>query len=67
MRVTHEVAKPPAELFYGTVRRFLLAITKDGQRSMSHQYVDLSANIGMTRQVGSHHDRCTLEGSHHSA
>lgn len=56
MRVTYESAVPPAELYHGTARRFLPTITKDGLRPMSRQYVHLSADIDMARQVGSRHD-----------
>ncbi len=57
MRVAFEPACPPAVLYHGTARRFLPSIMEEGLRPMSRQYVHLSADTDMARQVGSRHDR----------
>lgn len=57
MRVDFEPAEPPAALYHGTARRFLPSIMEEGLRPMSRQYVHLSADMDMARQVGSRHDR----------
>lgn len=43
---------PPAELFHGTVDRFLPAIRREGLRPMDRHHVHLSAAVDTARKVG---------------
>ena len=43
---------PPAQLFHGTVERFMVAIEAEGLRSMSRHHVHLSGDIDTARIVG---------------
>ncbi len=45
--------EPPDILFHGTAARFLPAIRAEGLRPMRRQYVHLSIDEAMARQVGS--------------
>jgi putative RNA 2'-phosphotransferase len=45
-------AAPPAELYHGTVDRFLPAIRREGLRPMSRHDVHLSATVETARMVG---------------
>lgn len=45
-------AEPPAELYHGTVERFLEAILKEGLRKMRRHHVHLSPDVETARRVG---------------
>ena len=60
MQVAFEPAEPPEVLYHGTARRFVPSIMAEGLKPMSRQYVHLSADVEMARQVGSRHDRHDL-------
>jgi putative RNA 2'-phosphotransferase len=47
------VAEPPAELYHGTIGRFLPAILRDGLRPMARHDVHLSATVETAVRVGS--------------
>ena len=49
----YEPATPPAELFHGTVDRFLGAIRSEGLRPMKRHHVHLSADLATASNVGS--------------
>lgn len=51
------VATPPAELFHGTVDRFLPAIRAEGLRAMKRHDVHLSADEATAERVGSRRGR----------
>ncbi|MFD2093825.1 RNA 2'-phosphotransferase [Blastococcus deserti] len=53
----YETADPPAELFHGTVERFLPAILADGLRPGRRHAVHLSADVGTARTVGGRRGR----------
>ena len=57
MKIQKEECMPPITLFHGTAHRFLDSIQKEGLKSMRRQYVHLSADISMAKQVGSRKDR----------
>ncbi|HEV7726191.1 MAG TPA: RNA 2'-phosphotransferase [Modestobacter sp.] len=48
----HHPSEPPAELFHGTVERFLPAILERGLRPGSRHAVHLSADVATARRVG---------------
>lgn len=54
--IKHQEAAPPAVLYHGTSHRALKSIEELGLLPMSRQFVHLSADIPMARQVGSRHD-----------
>lgn len=54
--ISHQQAVPPAILYHGTARRFLPSIKKLGLLPMKRQYVHLSADVPMAKQVGARHD-----------
>lgn len=51
------VAEPPAELYHGTVARFLPDIFRDGLRPMARHDVHLSATVETAVRVGSRRGR----------
>ncbi|MFI9009754.1 RNA 2'-phosphotransferase [Actinosynnema sp. NPDC053489] len=51
------VAEPPAELYHGTVSRFLPDILRDGLRPMARHDVHLSATVETAVRVGSRRGR----------
>lgn len=51
------VTPPPAELFHGTVERFLPAIRREGLRPMNRHHVHLSPDEETARQVGARRGR----------
>jgi putative RNA 2'-phosphotransferase len=51
-RVTQEAAFPPEVLFHGTHRAAVDAILADGLRPMKRQYVHLTDDLVLARQVG---------------
>jgi len=50
-------ATPPRFLYHGTATRFLPAIRQDGIRKMERQYVHLSAEPQVAKEVGRRHGR----------
>lgn len=50
-------ADPPAELFHGTVERFLAAILAEGLRPGNRHAVHLSADVDTARTVGARRGR----------
>jgi putative RNA 2'-phosphotransferase len=52
-RLAKEASAPPERLLHGTAARFLAEIRADGLRPMRRQYVHLSVDEAMARQVGS--------------
>ncbi|MBM6955096.1 RNA 2'-phosphotransferase [Limosilactobacillus coleohominis] len=54
--ISHRQATPPDILCHGTARRFIPSIKKLGLLPMKRQYVHLSTDIPMARQVGGRHD-----------
>ncbi|MGY1841651.1 MULTISPECIES: RNA 2'-phosphotransferase [unclassified Modestobacter] len=48
----HVAAAPPAELFHGTVERFLAPILTEGLRPGNRHAVHLSADVATARTVG---------------
>lgn len=54
--ISHRQATPPDILYHGTARRFIPSIQKLGLLPMKRQYVHLSSDIPMARQVGARHD-----------
>lgn len=55
--IQHQPAMPPAVLYHGTARRFLVSIQQNGLLPMGRQFVHLSTDIPMAEQVGSRHDQ----------
>jgi putative RNA 2'-phosphotransferase len=53
----YEAAVPPAELFHGTVQRFLPAILAEGLRPGNRHAVHLSPDVHTARQVGGRRGR----------
>ncbi len=53
----YEAAAPPAELFHGTVERFLPAIRAEGLGSGNRHAVHLSADAATARAVGARRGR----------
>jgi putative RNA 2'-phosphotransferase len=53
----YEVAEPPAELFHGTVERFLPDIRAEGLRPGTRHAVHLSPDVGTARRVGARRGR----------
>ena len=49
----HAAEQPPAELFHGTVERFLAAVLAEGLRPMGRHAVHLSSEVATARRVGS--------------
>ncbi|MCB0256984.1 MAG: RNA 2'-phosphotransferase, partial [Anaerolineae bacterium] len=49
--------EPPAVLWHGTARRFLLSIREQGLLRGSRHHVHLSADAALARTVGSRHGR----------
>ena len=49
--------RPPAELFHGTVQRFLPAILAEGLRPQRRHAVHLSVDVGTARTVGARRGR----------
>ncbi|NWG55010.1 MAG: RNA 2'-phosphotransferase [Hydrogenophilaceae bacterium] len=50
--IAHETRTPPAQLYHGTVERFLAAIMAQGLSKMRRQHVHLSADVETARRVG---------------
>jgi putative RNA 2'-phosphotransferase len=48
----HRPSEPPAELFHGTVERFLPAVLDQGLRRGNRHAVHLSADVDTARRVG---------------
>jgi len=59
-RIVHEPATPPDILFHGTHGRAIAVILADGLRPMSRQYVHLTPDPDLARQVGSRRGAPTL-------
>lgn len=53
----YEPADPPAELFHGTVERFLPSIVAEGLRPGNRHAVHLSADAGTAEKVGARRGR----------
>jgi putative RNA 2'-phosphotransferase len=53
----YEPATPPAELFHGTVERFLAAILTEGLRPGNRHAVHLSPDVDTARTVGARRGR----------
>jgi putative RNA 2'-phosphotransferase len=53
----YEPAAPPAELFHGTVERFLAAILTEGLRPGNRHAVHLSPDVDTARTVGARRGR----------
>lgn len=54
--IRHKEAVPPAVLYHGTAHRFMPSINKLGLLPMQRQFVHLSTDIPMAKQVGARHD-----------
>lgn len=54
--IKHQEATPPAILYHGTAHRFMPSIKKLGLLPMQRQFVHLSTDIPMAKQVGRRHD-----------
>ncbi len=52
-RICHPEASPPPTLYHGTHRSALEAILREGLRPMQRQYVHLTTDPVLARQVGS--------------
>ncbi|SDY11599.1 RNA 2'-phosphotransferase, Tpt1 / KptA family [Modestobacter sp. DSM 44400] len=52
MRLGYGAREPPAELFHGTVERFLPAILEQGLHPGNRHAVHLSADVATARRVG---------------
>ena len=52
MSLGYAPSAPPAELFHGTVERFLERILAEGLRPMERQHVHLSPDVETARVVG---------------
>ncbi len=55
-RIEREPATPPDVLYHGTTRRALASILQQGLLPMGRQYVHLSTNVAMAREVGARRD-----------
>jgi putative RNA 2'-phosphotransferase len=53
----YAAARPPDELFHGTVDRFLPAVLADGLRPQGRHAVHLSEDVGTARRVGARRGR----------
>lgn len=53
----YAAARPPDELFHGTVERFLPAVLADGLRPQGRHAVHLSEDVGTARRVGARRGR----------
>jgi putative RNA 2'-phosphotransferase len=53
----HATVEPPAELFHGTVQRFLEAILREGLRPGNRHAVHLSPDVATARAVGARRGR----------
>jgi putative RNA 2'-phosphotransferase len=53
----YEPAAPPAELFHGTVERFLQAILREGLHAGNRHAVHLSPDVATARAVGARRGR----------
>ena len=56
-RIEYPPANPPEHLYHGTSRKVVPVILRDGLKSMTRQYVHLSADVATARLVGSRQDR----------
>ena len=56
-RIEHQPAVPPPLLLHGTHQRALNEILRDGLRPMDRQYVHLTPDPGIARQVGGRRGR----------
>lgn len=54
--IKHQVTTPPAILYHGTAHHSLKSIERLGLLPMQRQFVHLSTDIPMAKQVGSRHD-----------
>lgn len=57
LRIQHEVATPPPELFHGTHQGVVEAVLVSGLRPMARQYVHLTPNRTLARAVGGRRGR----------
>jgi putative RNA 2'-phosphotransferase len=57
VQLGYGTSDPPAELFHGTVERFLPAILADGLRPGNRHAVHLSADVATARRVGGRRGR----------
>ena len=57
VQLGHRISDPPAELFHGTVERFLPAILTEGLRPGNRHAVHLSADVATARRVGQRRGR----------
>lgn len=55
-RIVREPATPPDVLYHGTTRHALASILQQGLLLMERQYVHLSTNVAMAREVGARRD-----------
>ena len=51
-KLRHEAIEPPATLFHGTAPATAAIILQEGLKPMGRQYVHLSVDVTMARQVG---------------
>ena len=56
MQIKYQEGQPPAILYHGTAKKFLLSIKKEGLKPMSRQYVHLSEDIETAKMVGKRRD-----------
>ena len=56
MKILKEEKMPPNVLYHGTARRFLQSIDKYGLLPQGRQYVHLSKDIEIAKNVGGRHD-----------
>jgi putative RNA 2'-phosphotransferase len=56
----YEAATPPAELFHGTIERFLPSIMAEGLRPGRRHAVHLSADVGTAHTVGERRGRAVV-------
>jgi putative RNA 2'-phosphotransferase len=56
VRIAYPEVQPPEILYHGTTRRFLWRILREGLTPMGRQYVHLSADWAMAREVGRRRD-----------
>lgn len=59
-KITKEAIMPPGILYHGTARRFLDNIMKQGLLSQKRQYVHLSEDIEIAKNVGKRHDNTPI-------